>query len=182
MSWLYLHLTTNHFPIILTLLGTVAGFVGTIRRDRNIWLYGVVTLALGGALAIPTWITGYQAHYVVEVRLGLPEGHVEPHEVLAEGTMWLMVPLAALAGFAWWRLNQESRRGPSPSWIRPALLGTAVLGCVLLAITAFQGAKIAHGREGKARTPGDSAAAAQQSFQPITPETPRGGTGVRPPQ
>jgi uncharacterized membrane protein len=182
MSWLYLHLTTNHFPIILTVLGTVAGFVGTIRRDRNIWIYGVVTLALGSALAIPTWITGYQAHYVVEVRLGLPEGVVEPHEVLAEGTMWLMIPLAALSAFAWWRLNQEAQRGPSPGWVRPAVLITAVLGCVLLAITAFQGAKIAHSREGRAPSARDSAAAAQQSFQPIPPDSLRPGTGARTPQ
>src|SRR6185503_16696801 len=117
MSWLYLHLVTNHFPIILTFLGTVACILGVARRNAFAWKYSVITLSVGAMLSLPTWITGYQAHYVVENRLGFPEGTVEPHEILAEATMWVMIPLGALAAFAWWRVNEEPKRGPAPNWL-----------------------------------------------------------------
>ena len=167
MTWLYLHLTSNHFPIILVLLGTCACAIGAARRSDAAWTYGIVTLAIGAVTAIPTWITGYQAHYVLENRLGFPEGTVEPHELLAEATMWVMFPLAALAGFAWWRTREEPRRGPSPPWMRPAVLITACIGAIMLGVTAFEGGKIAHGTAPKPVSAKDSAAAAVQNFEPI---------------
>jgi hypothetical protein len=173
MTWLYLHLITNHFPIILTVVGTVACIIGAARRNHSIWTYGVITLALGGVAAIPTWITGYQAHYVVEYRLGLPEGLVEPHELLAEGLMWFMIPMSGIATFAWWRAREEPRRGPSPTWIRPALLVSALAGCVMLGFTAFQGSRISHGAKQRA-APADSAAPAPQSVEPIADSLPAG--------
>src|SRR5262249_11278149 len=133
MTWLYLHLMSNHFPIILTLVGTIACAIGAARKRDRIWEYGLVTLTIGALAAIPSWIPGYQAHYVAENRLGFPEGTVEPHELLAEATMWVMLPLAGLAAFAWWRRGQEPRRGPSPAWVRPAILAAGLSGCVMLA-------------------------------------------------
>jgi len=179
MTWLYLHLVTNHFPIILTLLGTIACLVGLIRGSQNAWYYGVVTLLLGAIGALPSWISGYQAHYVLETRLGLPEGIVEPHELLAEATMWIMIPLGVLAAFTWWRARQEPKRGPSPPWVRPVLTITAVMGSVMLGITAFLGGKISHSEAPRAATAKDSAAAAaQQNFQPLPTEPlRRPGTG-----
>jgi uncharacterized membrane protein len=171
MSWLYLHLVIDHFPIILVLLGTAACVLGAARRNDFAWKYGVITLAVGAALAIPSWITGYQAHYVVENRLGFPEGVVEPHETLAEATMWIMIPLAALAGFAWWWGREESRRGPAPEWLKPSLLIAACLGTIMLSITAFLGGKIGHGQPLRPLTTKDSAAALQQSFTPLPPES-----------
>jgi hypothetical protein len=174
MTWVYLHLVTNHFPIILTLLGTIACGLGAARHHKGMWRYGVVTLAIGGLTAIPTWITGNQAHYVVEIQLGIPEGKVEPHELLSEATMWVMLPMAGLASFAWWRGNEEPRRGPSPPWVRPALLCTALVGCTLLGVTAFLGGRIEHGDVPRP-TAADSAARAPQSFAPVSPETLRAG-------
>jgi uncharacterized membrane protein len=173
---------TNHFPIILTLLGTAACVFGAARRHRGAWTYGVVTLAFGAFAALPTWITGYQAHYIMETKLGLPEGIIEPHELLAEATMWIMIPLGALAAFAWWRAGEEPRRGPSPTWVRPAVLMAAVLGSIMLGVTAFFGGKIAHDQPPRPRSPGDSAAAAaHQSFQPVPLESPKvPGTGATP--
>ena len=171
MTWLYLHLVTNHFPVTLTLLGTIVCAIGAAKRNTNAWYYGVVTLLLGAIGAVPSWISGYQAHYVVENQLGFPEGTVEPHELLAEATMWVMIPLGILAGFTWWRWRQEPKRGPSPPWIRPALLITAVMGTVMLGITAFLGGKIGHGQTPRPATAKDSAAAAaQQNFQPLPTE------------
>ena len=177
MAWLYLHLALNHFPVVLTLLGTTACVIGAVRHSREAWAYGMITLALGAACSVPSWITGYQAHYIVEEQLRVAEGVVEPHELSAEATMWIMIPMGALAAFAWWRAREEPRRGPSPSWARPSVLVAAVMGTIMLAITAFLGGQIGHGRVPPARPGADSAAVAQQSFEPIPRDTARTGTG-----
>jgi uncharacterized membrane protein len=179
MSWLYLHLATNHFPIILTILGTVACSLSAMRKNAFAWKYGIITLSAGAVLSLPSWITGYQAHYVLENRLGFPEGVVEPHELLAEATMWVMIPLGALAIFAWWWDRETPRRGPAPQWLRPSVLIASLIGTVMLSITAFLGGKIGHGQAPRPLTPKDSAAAAQQSFTPIPPESLKtSGTGA----
>ncbi|MBI4503321.1 MAG: hypothetical protein HY700_19460 [Gemmatimonadetes bacterium] len=176
MTWLYLHLALNHFPVTLTVLGTTACVIGVARGSREAWLYGLITLAIAAACSIPSWITGYQAHYVLENKLQVAEGVVEPHELLAEATMWIMIPMGALAAFGWWRAREEPGRGPSPSWVRPAILTAAVTGTVMLGITAFLGGRIGHGKPQRPPTGADSAAAAQQSFQPIPLDTSRAGT------
>lgn len=169
MSWLYLHLATNHFPIILTLLGTVACSLGVLRKNAFAWKYGIITLSAGAILSLPSWITGYQAHYVIENRLGFPEGVVEPHELLAEATMWVMIPLGALAIFAWWWDKEATRRSPAPQWLKPSVLIAALMGTVMLSITVFLGGKIGHGQAPRPLTAKDSAAAAQQNFTPVPP-------------
>jgi uncharacterized membrane protein len=177
VTWLYLHLVLNHFPVILTLVGTTGCIIGAARKSREAWTYGVITLAIAAVCAIPSWITGYQAHYILENRLRVPEGVVEPHELTAEATMWIMIPMGALAAFAWWRAREEPRRGPSPPWVPPAILIAASMASIMLGVTAFLGGEIAHGNAPPRPLVGaDSAAAAQQSFQLIPLDTTRPGT------
>jgi hypothetical protein len=171
MTWLYLHLIVHNFPVILTLVGTTACVIGATRKSREAWSYGTITLAIAALFAIPSWITGYQAHYILENTLRVAEGIVEPHELSAEATMWIMIPLGGLAAFAWWRLREEARRGPSPPWVRPAVLIAAVMGSIMLGVTAFLGGRIAHGNTPRPLTGADSAAARRQSFEPIPTES-----------
>src|SRR5437867_4287493 len=105
MAWVYLHLVTNHFPVILTLLGTGAVLVSLSwrRAAAEAWRYALVTLVLATASAVPAWITGNQSHEIVERRLGVTEGLVETHEEVAEGTLWVIVAMGGLAAFALWR-------------------------------------------------------------------------------
>jgi uncharacterized membrane protein len=178
MLWLYLHLALNHFPVILTVLGTTACAIGAARRIRDAWTYGFITLAVAAACAFPTWITGYQSHYVLENHRWIAEGVIEPHELTAEATMWILVPMGALAAFAWWRQREEPRRGPSPNWVRPAVLVAAAMGTIMLGVTAFLGGEIALGNGPlPPRKTADSAAVAQQSSPPLPPDTTPRGTG-----
>jgi len=167
MLWVYLHLALNHFPVILTLVGSGAGVVGAVRRSDEAWRYGLVSLAIGAISSLPSWITGYQAHYALENTRRVAEGVVEPHELSAEATMWILVPMGALAAFTWWRRREEPRRGPSPPWLRPAALTAAILGSVMLGVTAFLGGKVAFSNQFQPLSGADSAARAQQSFQLI---------------
>jgi uncharacterized membrane protein len=147
MTWVYLHLATNHFPIILTVLGTGAAVVSFAwrRRAREAWTYALVTLLLAWASVIPAWITGNQSHEVVEKQLGIKEGAVESHEEMAEGTLWITFAMGGLAAFAWWRTTRESKLGPPPGWVRWAVLGTGLAGSAMLGYTALLGGRIVHG-------------------------------------
>jgi drug/metabolite transporter (DMT)-like permease len=144
MFWLNLHLMTNHFPIILTLVGTAACILGAARRIRDAWIYGALCLALAGATSVPAWITGNESHLPFENELGVPEGTVEDHELFAEATMWIMIPMGALAAFAWWRAREEPRRGPSPTWMWPTVLAVSFLGSAMIGYTAYLGGRIGH--------------------------------------
>ncbi len=157
MFWIDLHLMINHFPIILTLVGTGACLIGAARRMRAIWLYGALTLALAGAAAIPAWISGNQAHVPLENSLGVPEGTVEPHEQLSEAAMWILIPMGVLGAFAWWRGGQEDRRGPTPEWVKPALLIAAVSGSAIIGYTALLGGRIMHNEKALSALRADSA-------------------------
>ncbi|MSR07270.1 MAG: hypothetical protein EXR93_09430 [Gemmatimonadetes bacterium] len=144
MTWIKLHLMINHFPVILTVVGTAACILGAGRHIRQAWTYGALTLALAGVCAIPAWITGNQSHIVMEDEIGIPEGVVEPHELMGEATMWIMIPMAGLAAFTLWRASQEARRGPLPNWVRPTLLTFGIAGSVMIGYTALLGGRIGH--------------------------------------
>src|ERR1051326_5134575 len=73
MAWIYLHLILNHFPVILTFAGTAGCVVGAARKSRDAWTYCVISLAVAAACSIPSWITGYQAHYILENKLRVAE-------------------------------------------------------------------------------------------------------------
>lgn len=134
----------NHFPVILTFVGTGACLVAAVRRARQAWIYGALTLILAGGSAVPAWITGNQAHWVLEDEVGVKEGVAEPHELAAEVTMWFMIPMAALGAFVLWGAGQESRRGPLPTWVRPTLLTLGIAGSAVIGFTALLGGRITH--------------------------------------
>jgi hypothetical protein len=161
MTWVYLHLATNHFPVVLTLLGTSAAVLSFAwrHRAREAWSYALVTLVLAGTSVIPAWITGNQSHEVVEKQLGIREGAVESHEEVAEGTLWVTFAMGGLAAFAWWRGTREPKLGASPPWLRWVVLGTAVAGSAMLGYTALLGGRIVHGQQARAGARPDSAGA-----------------------
>src|SRR5579864_6542996 len=103
MTWVYLHLITNHFPVILALLGTGAAMLSFRwrRRAREAWAYALVTLMLAGISVIPVWITGNESHEAAEQQLGAKESRVEEHELFAEGALWATIAMGGLAAFAW---------------------------------------------------------------------------------
>ena len=48
MNWPYVHTLINHFPIILSVVGTGVVLLALIVRRRGLWLYALATLTLAG--------------------------------------------------------------------------------------------------------------------------------------
>ncbi|MBI4501097.1 MAG: hypothetical protein HY700_08050 [Gemmatimonadetes bacterium] len=148
MSWPYLHLVTNHFPIILAVTGTIAALAALVLRHRTIWIYAVATLSFAGLASAPAFLSGNQAEEVMEDRPGIGKQALDSHEEAGEAALWVMLAMSGVAAAAWWRILREERRGPSPAWIRPIVLVAALAGTGVVSYTAFLGGKIVHANDG----------------------------------
>ena len=148
MNWPYLHLLTNHFPIILTVVGTGAAVAGLVFRRRTIWIYAVATLSFAGLAAAPAFFSGNQAEEVMEDRPGIGKQALDSHEEAGEAALWVMLAMRAVAAAAWWRASREERGGPSPAWVRPMVLVAALAGTGIVSYAALLGGKIVHANDG----------------------------------
>ncbi|MEO7086358.1 MAG: hypothetical protein ABI442_14955, partial [Gemmatimonadaceae bacterium] len=65
MNWPYLHTIVNHFPIILSVVGTSVLILALITGRRGIWLYALATLTLAGLSVYPAFYTGNAAAHAL---------------------------------------------------------------------------------------------------------------------
>jgi uncharacterized membrane protein len=147
MNWPYLHLVTNHFPIILTMTGTTAALVAFVLRRRAIWIYAVATLSIAGLASVPVFLSGNQAQETMEDQPGVAKAALDSHEEASEVALWVTLAMGVAAAMAWWRTVREDRRGPSPAWIRPVVLVAALAGMGMISYAAFLGGRIVHGAD-----------------------------------
>lgn len=136
MSWEYLHLVTHSFPIVLSVSGAIVGLCGWIAAREELERWGILALAVGGAFAIPAYVTGLAAADVIADRTFVRPSVVQSHRV---GATWALIPLllaAALAGFSWFQ--PEDRR------LRRFVLLLGLLAAGVTGWTAWLGARIEH--------------------------------------
>src|SRR5205823_4706578 len=80
MNWPYLHITINHFPIILTVVGSAVLVLALVVRRRGVWLYALATLTLAGASIYPAFFTGDRAAHAVRDTWYILRAAVEEHD------------------------------------------------------------------------------------------------------
>src|SRR5436853_531461 len=61
VNWPYIHIVINHFPIILTIVGSAVLALALVVRHRGLWLYALGTLTLAGASVYPVFFAGDKA-------------------------------------------------------------------------------------------------------------------------
>jgi uncharacterized membrane protein len=134
-----MHLVTHSFPIVLSLTGAVVGLVGwaTGRADMERW--GILALLVGGAFAIPAYVTGLAAADVLAERTFVQPSDVQSHRY---GATFALVPLilgGVLAGFAMYE-SEDAR-------LRRFVLVIAAIAAVVTGYAAYLGSRIEHGPE-----------------------------------
>ncbi len=145
MNWPYIHLATNHLPIILGVTGGLAAIVGLIWNRRAVWLYAAVTLALAGLTVGPVFLLGDQAADVVEHQPGINDQALDAHEESGEVVVWVVLAMGVVGAVAWWRLAR--REEPLSAGLKGALV---VAGLVTMGAVAYQartGGEIVHGEQ-----------------------------------
>ncbi len=144
MDWPYVHRLINHFPIILTVVGTASVVAAFIWNRRALWLYGLATLTLAGLSVYPVFFTGDEAHHVMERRWYVVRSMVEAHEEAGELTLWVVLFAGAVSAYAWWRLLRRDTAGSLPRWLRTLVVVAALAGLGTVAYSAYLGGRIVH--------------------------------------
>lgn len=146
MDWPHLHLMVNHFPIVLTLLGTAAAILALLTGRRVVWLYAVATLTLAGISVGPAFITGDQAGDVVHTWPHANRQVIHAHEEAADTALWVVLAMGVCAAYAWWRLaRMDGTEMALPGWLRGIVFVLAVAGSLAVAYAGLKGGEIAHG-------------------------------------
>ena len=110
----YLHLLTNHFPVILTIVGSVVALLAALLHRRALRTYAVVTLTLAGLSVYPAFLIGKEAEEMVEHERGISRATVEEHEQASEVALFTILAVGATSAFAWRRVT----RGPGATTCR----------------------------------------------------------------
>lgn len=142
MDWIHAHLVVNHFPIVLSVMASLAALLAAISGRENAWRYAVVTGLLAGLAAPVAFLTGQRAEEVAESLPGLAEEAIETHE---HWGLYALIALGIAGLLAIVALVRKSR-GTRWTFAIGIWAATAIAGG-----TAFYGGEIEHPKE--ARTP-----------------------------
>ena len=144
MNWPYTHIVINHFPIILTIVGSAALAAALIVRRRGLWLYALATLTLAGASVYPVFFAGDKAADAVRTTWYIVRSSVEEHDAAANYALVSGLLMGAVSAYAWWRMLRREVVGLPPVWLRVVVAIFAAFGLSVVVRTAYLGGKIVH--------------------------------------
>jgi hypothetical protein len=142
MDWPYLHATINHFPIILSVVGTAVLVLALITRRRGIWLYAVATLTLAGLSAYPADFTGDLASHAIRNSWWVLRSAVRAHDASATYALTGLIAVGVVSAYAWWRMLRKETAGVPPKWLQWTVTVLAALSLAAVVRTAYLGGKI----------------------------------------
>jgi len=142
ITWPYAHVTLNHFPIILMVVGTAALIAAVIWRRRGLWLYAVATLTLAGLSIYPAYLTGDQAAHVLRGTWYIVPSAVREHDGAAGFALVSVLITGVVAAYTWWRMLRREPGALPPVWLRTTALVVTLVTAAIVARTAYLGGKI----------------------------------------
>jgi prepilin signal peptidase PulO-like enzyme (type II secretory pathway) len=144
MNWPLIHVQINHFPIILTIVGTAVLLLALIVRQRALWLYALATLTLAGLSVGPVFLTGDQAGDAVQNTWYVVREAVDTHDDAALFALIWILLLGAASAYTWWRMVRREPMTLPPTWLRVVLVVLALFAVSTVKRTAYLGGKIVH--------------------------------------
>lgn len=144
MNWPYTHTLINHFPIVLTVVGSAVLLLALFVRRRGLWLYALATLTLAGLSVYPVFFTGDEASDALRNTWYVVRAAVEEHDQSAGYALVCLLLLGVASAYAWWRMIRRDVMGLPPVWLRTVVAVLAAFGLSIVARTAYLGGKIIH--------------------------------------
>jgi uncharacterized membrane protein len=131
----HLHLLLNHLPTVG--LGVALGLLvaALLKKSEDLTQASFVAFFLLGLMAIPAYLTGSAAQFVIQDRPGVSQEVIAAHQDAALLALILMEITGLVAWIALWR--------PRP-WHHPGILVLAVVTFGLMASAANIGGHIRH--------------------------------------
>jgi len=140
-SFAHIHLMIVHFPVVGSVLGLVLYTYALRNGNQELRKVSLILYVFLGIAAGTAFLTGLQAEEIVEDLMGVSKSHIEEHEQMAIAGLAMMVITGSLAllQLIWSRFSNSTR-----SLLSRLTLMTALVGMVVLIITANRGGKIRH--------------------------------------
>jgi uncharacterized membrane protein len=131
----HLHLLLNHIPTVAFGVAVALFLGGLIKKSEDLTQAGFVAFFLNALLAIPAYVSGNAAEYILRDQPGMSAEVLAAHQNAAAFGLIFMEMTGLVAWFALWRFHR---------WVIPALLALSVATFVLMARAANLGGGIRH--------------------------------------
>jgi uncharacterized membrane protein len=143
ISWPYVHLLINHFPVVLSIAALSVAILALLLNRRALWQTAMAGLTAAGVFIYPVHFSGNQADHALNDPWYVHPGTIEAHDKAAGFAMWVFLIVGAFAAYGWWR----SLKRPAeviPAWMRAGVLVGALAAVSIVARTAYLGGQIIH--------------------------------------
>jgi uncharacterized membrane protein len=141
MNWAYLHILTNHFPIVGIIIGTLLLISGMVFKNEGITVSGLGTIVFASVMAIVADLTGDPAKDALIKLPGIAESLINRHEDIASASLFLMIPCGLLAGLTIYSIIKKER---SVYFLTIITLVLSLVSCVVMGYVGHTGGQIKH--------------------------------------
>jgi uncharacterized membrane protein len=138
----YLHLLSNHIPILGSLFGIFLLVVALVKPSLKTTLSAYIILLLSGLGGLVAYFTGEPAEESIEHLKGISHKVIHIHEEMAENSLFFVFLLTAAALIGLWAERQEWQ---SAKKIELFTLVIGIIAFILFAFTGYLGGHIRHG-------------------------------------
>lgn len=155
MNGAYLHLLVNHFPVVLSVVGTGMIILALILKRDSLWRFGLACIALAGLGAIAAFFSGRAAEEVMRRVWYVQRATIGEHEEAGETALWVTLIAAIVCTYALWRASNRPAPGATafPGWLRVLSVLAALASAGTTSYAAWLGGKIVHGSPALAQPP-----------------------------
>ena len=138
----YLHLLSNHIPILGSLFGVLLLVVALVKPNLHTTLSAYLILLVSGIGGIVAYFTGEPAEESIEHVAGISHKLIHVHEEMAENALIFVFLLTAAAVVGLWA---ERAQWKSAKKIERFTLIIGIIAFILFAFTGYLGGHIRHG-------------------------------------
>ncbi len=109
MNGHYIHLLSNHFPIVGFIIGFLVLTVALLLHSRETKLAALAIIIFSTLMTIPAYISGEEAEHAVEHYAGVSESSIEEHEEIAE-TAFILIEISGALALISFLLTQSANK------------------------------------------------------------------------
>lgn len=139
MNGHYLHLLSNHFPIIGFIIGFLVLTTALLIHSKPAKMVALGIIVFSTIVTIPAYVSGEEAEHRVENLAGTSESIIEEHEEAAE-LAFILIEITGAIAFISFLLNQSSHK--LSLWSNRITWASALVSIVLLVNVGKTGGQI----------------------------------------
>jgi hypothetical protein len=141
MTGVYLHLATNHIPVLGMILGFVILAIGFVWQSEDLKKFSMGFFVALGLIVWMVYLTGEPAEDAVKSLSGVAQDAIESHE---DAAIFALVGVELVAALSLTGLILLKRGIVLRSWFPKVLIGMVFMTGLILVRVATLGGKIRH--------------------------------------